>query len=282
MLLVTVLIASACGPIDSEDLSSSSPSEIEIEVSFSKEDADEDSDEELEDFELIGIIEALSDDSITVSGFTFVITDATELDEGLRVGVEAKVEFIVLEGPVLVALEVETDAEDDSFEDDPSVCEAPPESLVSTCQAAEAALDNAAIVCSAVVDEETMDFCEDAVDDAEEACDELPEAAEKVCDDAADALEDAAEDALVDLDDDGGDENNSGSSQDDDDAFEEIRFTGTVQSKSSGSWQIGGKTVIITSDTEIRDEISVGDEVEVRALEHPDGTIEAERIELED
>jgi hypothetical protein len=64
------------------------------------------------------------------------------------------------------------------------------------------------------------------------------------------------------------------------DPHEEIRFTGIVQSKSSGTWQIDGKTIEITSNSEVDDEIEVGDEVAVRAFEYSDGTIEAERIEL--
>jgi hypothetical protein len=68
------------------------------------------------------------------------------------------------------------------------------------------------------------------------------------------------------------------SSEEDD--YEEIKFAGTVQSKSSGSWTINGKTVDITSNSEVDSGINVGDEVDVRALKYPDGTIEAERIEL--
>ena len=64
--------------------------------------------------------------------------------------------------------------------------------------------------------------------------------------------------------------------------YEEIKFTGTVQSKSSGSWTIAGKTVSITSNSEVDSGINVGDVVKVSALEYPDGSIEAERIELDD
>lgn len=53
-----------------------------------------------------------------------------------------------------------------------------------------------------------------------------------------------------------------------------------MQSKSSGSWKIDGRTVEITSKSEVDKDREVGDEVEVRAFEYSDGTIEAERIEL--
>ncbi len=66
------------------------------------------------------------------------------------------------------------------------------------------------------------------------------------------------------------------------DAVEEVRFTGTVQSMSSQIWMIGGKQVVITPQTEIKDNINVGDLVEVRALLQPDGSLVAARIELAD
>jgi hypothetical protein len=63
------------------------------------------------------------------------------------------------------------------------------------------------------------------------------------------------------------------------DAYEEISFTGIVQSISSGTWLIDGKTVEITSNSDVDDNINVGDEVDVQAWKHSDGTLEAERIE---
>lgn len=71
-------------------------------------------------------------------------------------------------------------------------------------------------------------------------------------------------------------------SDDDDDEAQEVRFTGVVQSISSGSWKVGGKTVKINSSTEIKDNPQVGDEVEVRALQQPDGSLVAEKIEKDD
>lgn len=63
---------------------------------------------------------------------------------------------------------------------------------------------------------------------------------------------------------------------------QEVNFTGTVQSISSQTWTISGKQVAITAQTEIGDDINVGDVVEVRALLMPDGTLVAKRIELKD
>ncbi|MCL5428366.1 MAG: DUF5666 domain-containing protein [Chloroflexi bacterium] len=137
-----MLIAAACSPSDLATLAEAQAragSEVVIEVgedgtpfiaeidfeaedsSSGPDDADgaEDSseDEQDEDFKLTGPVEALSEDSITVLGFTFNITEDTELDEGLQVGVIATVEYVILDDQTLVALEIETDADDDLDED---------------------------------------------------------------------------------------------------------------------------------------------------------------------
>lgn len=69
---------------------------------------------------------------------------------------------------------------------------------------------------------------------------------------------------------------------DEEDDYEEIRFTGTVKSKSSGTWKVDGKTIEITFKLKVDVDIKVGDEVKVKAYEYPKGTIESGRIELEE
>ncbi len=59
-----------------------------------------------------------------------------------------------------------------------------------------------------------------------------------------------------------------------------VRFTGIVESIGPDAWVVDGMTIGITPDTDIRDVIAVGDPVEVRAIENPDGTLTATRIEL--
>lgn len=63
---------------------------------------------------------------------------------------------------------------------------------------------------------------------------------------------------------------------------EEIEFTGLVESIGDTTWQIGGQTVLVTAETEIRDDPQVGDVVEVRARRDAQGTLIATRIRLED
>ncbi len=61
----------------------------------------------------------------------------------------------------------------------------------------------------------------------------------------------------------------------------EVEFTGTVTSMASDSWTIGGKTVAITLETEIKGDPQVGDVVKVEAKEQADGSLVAHEIEAE-
>ncbi|MBI2846970.1 MAG: hypothetical protein HYX82_03715 [Chloroflexi bacterium] len=67
-----------------------------------------------EDSSLTGVIEALTADMVVVGGKTFKIDADTALDNGLAVGVLAKVEFVLQADGSLLALEVETDAPDEA------------------------------------------------------------------------------------------------------------------------------------------------------------------------
>lgn len=61
----------------------------------------------------------------------------------------------------------------------------------------------------------------------------------------------------------------------------EVEFTGSVNAMDAGAWTIDGTTVIVNTNTEIRDAINVGQRVKVKALSFADGRLVATRIELE-
>ncbi len=61
-----------------------------------------------------------------------------------------------------------------------------------------------------------------------------------------------------------------------------IEWEGILQAISGSTWIIDGRTVQVTSDTEIRGNPQIGDRVKVRAERRPDGVLIAERIERED
>ena len=60
-----------------------------------------------------GTIESMSEGTWIIGGRTFQVNDATRLDEGLAVGVLARVEFATMLDGVLIATEIETDEDDD-------------------------------------------------------------------------------------------------------------------------------------------------------------------------
>lgn len=104
--------------------------------------------------------------------------------------------------------------------------------------------------------------------------------------DEEDGTEEVPEDTTEEPEDEESEEPESdGTESPDDDSSDEtvkLDFDGVVQSISSGQWVVGGKTLIITGDTRIDEDISLGDSVSVEAEQASDGTLYAEKIELDD
>lgn len=74
-------------------------------------------DEDEEELELKGTIEDLTDTSVTISGQTFLITEDTEVEGALALGVVVEVEYTDIAGS-LIALEIEVeDRENDQGDD---------------------------------------------------------------------------------------------------------------------------------------------------------------------
>lgn len=68
----------------------------------------------------------------------------------------------------------------------------------------------------------------------------------------------------------------------DEDEAEKVEFTGVVQSKGGSLWVIGGRQVVVDSETEVKGDPEVGDLVKVKGTTLPDGRVKAEKIERED
>lgn len=66
------------------------------------------------------------------------------------------------------------------------------------------------------------------------------------------------------------------------DGGQKVEFVGTVEAISDGEWSIDGRSVIVLPDTEIEDDIQVGDLVKVEAYENSEGSLVAHEIELVD
>ncbi|HET7009765.1 MAG TPA: DUF5666 domain-containing protein [Anaerolineales bacterium] len=60
----------------------------------------------------------------------------------------------------------------------------------------------------------------------------------------------------------------------------EVEFVGQVMAIAAETWGVGDQTLVITPETEIKDDIIVGDLVKVHAFAAPDGSLTAREIEL--
>jgi hypothetical protein len=61
-----------------------------------------------------------------------------------------------------------------------------------------------------------------------------------------------------------------------------IQFTGQIEVIASDMWVVGGRTLIVTADTEIKPGLAVGDQAKVHAVTQADGTLWAREIEPAD
>lgn len=60
----------------------------------------------------------------------------------------------------------------------------------------------------------------------------------------------------------------------------DFEFVGTVQSMTNSDWTIDGKTILITTETEIQPGVAVGDSVKVEGTTSADGSMTAKEIKL--
>jgi hypothetical protein len=63
---------------------------------------------------------------------------------------------------------------------------------------------------------------------------------------------------------------------------QETEFSGVVEAINGSVWTIDGRTVMVDSDTRYEGDPGLGDDVRVRAIEYSDGTLLAEKIEVDD
>ena len=68
----------------------------------------------------------------------------------------------------------------------------------------------------------------------------------------------------------------------DEGASGDVRFFGLVEDIQADHWVVAGVTFLVTTETEIKDAIVIGDSVKVEATPQADGTYLAHEIELED
>jgi hypothetical protein len=204
--------------------------------------------------EFTGLVEAIAADSWMVDGKALAITTRTEINGSIIVGDLVKVEATTGTDGVLTALEIKlADAEDDSKDVDSHDIE-------FTGSVESIAAD------SWTVGGKTLAITSKTeIEDNIQVGDLVKVEATT----GTDGVLVAKEIDLADSDDHG-----------DDDQFSEVEFRGVVESISAELWTVGGRTLAITSRTEIEGNIKVGDSVKVEAKSGTDGSLVADEIKL--
>jgi hypothetical protein len=230
-----------------------------------------------DDIEVEGAIEALGESTLTVGGYTFLVTEATEFDDDLNdfsdleIGLFVSVEGFYAEDGTLIAEEIEAEEEGGDDGDDNEV---EVEGLIT-----ELTDDGLTVGGFFFLVTETTEI---ENDDAEIAFEDLElgtfAEVEGFIDGAGDLI---AEEIDVEGDDDG----------DDDGDDSDLEVEGTIDDLGASSLTVGSYTFFVTEGTEIEGEddedltfadLQVGQYVEVEGFYGDDGTLFASEIDVED
>lgn len=228
-----------------------------------------------DDVEVEGVIEALGDETLTVGGFTFLVTGATEIEgddgdigfEDLAVGQFVEVEGFYTADGTLVAEEIEVE---DGGDDDGDEVEV--EGLIT-------ALADDGLTVGGLFFLVT-DATEIEGDDGDIAFEDLAVGQFVEVEGHYDASGDLIADE-IEVEDDG----------DDDGDDSDIEVEGTIDALGASTVTVGSYTFLVTEGTEIEGEddsdltfadLAVGQFVEVEGAYGSDGTLFAIEIEVED
>ncbi|MEP0548966.1 MAG: DUF5666 domain-containing protein [Rhodothermales bacterium] len=221
-----------------------------------------------DEVEVEGVIEALGDETLTVGGFTFLVTAATEIDGGdgdvgfedLAVGQFVEVEGFYTADGTLVAEEIEVEDDDDGGD------EVEVEGLITALADDGLTVSGLFFLITGATeiegDDGDISFEDLAVGQFAEVEGHY---------DASGAL--VADEIEVDESDE-----------------QEVDVEGTIEALGDASLTVGGFTFSVTDDTEIEGDdieltfadLAVGQLVEVEGFYAADGTLVAREIEVED
>jgi hypothetical protein len=213
--------------------------------------------------EFRGVVESVGDFWI-IDGKTVAITDQTEIKDGVGLGDLVKVEALRADDGSLTAIEIEW-ADDAASSGETEVEFSGRVELLGT---AAWTVEGWVV---AITDQTEI-----------EGGIGLGDLVKVEALRAADGTLTAREISLVSDDSSDSSDDDDGDDSDDDSAQPEVKFTGQVQEKHDAYWVIDGRTVHITSDTEIEGAVEQGDLVKVEAYESDDGSLIAHEIELVD
>ena len=222
------------------------------------------------ELEFTGTVEAIQGGYWTIGGFTVVITEATEIEGNIRIGEMVKVEtWVDMQGNIYAEeIEYYDDMDDDYDDFSKSGGDYKGElKFTGTVEAVQGGYWTIGGFTVAITEATEIEGSIRVGDKVE--VEAWVDMYGKIY---AEEIE-----YYDDIDDDYDDFSKSGG-----DYKGELKFTGTVEAVQGGYWTIGGYTVIITKDTEIDDNIHIGDLVEVEAWVDMQGNIYAEEIEYYD
>ncbi|OGO14777.1 MAG: hypothetical protein A2Y93_03285 [Chloroflexi bacterium RBG_13_68_17] len=205
--------------------------------------------------EFVGTVDAMSDTAWTVSGQAVLINASTEIHDGISVGDLVKVEASVSDDGTVTALEIRL--ERSGGED---TAAALPGEEIEFFGTVEAVADDSWTIQGVAFAITAQTEIKGAL-----AVGDFVKVHATV---GADGAFTAREIELAE-----GTELTRGQGQ--------AEFTATVETIDAEAWTIGGMTVLVTVDTEIKDSIVLGDLVKVHVFVAPDGTLTAREIELE-
>ena len=212
-----------------------------------------DNDENPDEIEFVGTVEAIGANSWMIGGTTVAVTSSTEIKGDLVVGDLAKVHASMING-VLTAREIEPADEDDEIGLDDDEDENEFFGVVESISAEIWLIDGTDVAINTSTEIKGNPQVGDLV---------------KVHASFIEGVLTAREIEPAQFDD-----------MDDDDADDE--FFGVVEAIEGNTWTIGGQLFTVTAETEIEDEVQLGDMVKVELETDTAGNIFVEEIELAD
>ncbi len=219
----------------------------------------EDEDPGDDEFEFFGVVDAQSDDAWVIDGRSVLITPQTEIKGAIAVGDPVKVHAFFDPAGLLTAREIEPamggEMDDEVFDE---LGEIEFFGVVGSIGATEWVVAGQTLLITRQTEIKGLIQIGDLV-----KVHAFPSEGGAL---VAREIEPAAE-----HDDD-----------DFDDPDNEVEFEGIVESMGGSVWVIAGRQVTVTPNTELEDDVQVGDMVEVEAIVDQDGNLIALEIELED
>ncbi len=209
-----------------------------------------DDDENADETEFVGTVEAIGANSWLIGGTTVAVTSRTEIKGDLVVGDLAKVHASTIDG-VLTAREIEPADEDDEGDLDDDEDENEFFGVVESISADSWLIEGTVVAVSTSTEIKGNPQVGDRV---------------KVHASFIDGVLTAREIEPAHFND-----------MDDDD-----EFIGVVEAIEGNTWTISGQLFTVTAETEIEDDVQLGDMVEVEFETDSDGNIFVEEIELAD